>query len=48
MGGGKRIRVGVIGLGYWGPNLARNIADLSEYELVALCDKRREALAPVA
>jgi predicted dehydrogenase/protoporphyrinogen oxidase len=42
------IRVGVIGLGYWGPNLARNLADLPEYELVALCDVRQEALAAVA
>jgi protoporphyrinogen oxidase/predicted dehydrogenase len=48
MGAGNRIRVGVIGIGYWGPNLARNLAELPEYELVALCDVRPEALASVA
>ncbi len=48
MGAGNRIRVGVIGIGYWGPNLARNLAELPEYELVALCDMRSEALASVA
>ncbi len=29
-------RVGLVGLGYWGPNLARNLDDLGA--LVALCD----------
>jgi predicted dehydrogenase len=31
-------RVGVVGLGYWGPNLARNLDDLGA--LGALCDRR--------
>jgi protoporphyrinogen oxidase/predicted dehydrogenase len=48
MSDGNCIRVGVIGLGYWGPNLARNLAELPEFELVALCDVRPEALASVA
>jgi predicted dehydrogenase len=34
------IRVGVAGLGYWGPNLARNFDDLSE--LTWLCEAERE------
>lgn len=34
----------VVGLGYWGPNLARNLYELPEAELVAVCDSRREAL----
>ena len=29
-------RVGLVGLGYWGPNLARNFDELGT--LVALCD----------
>jgi predicted dehydrogenase len=33
-------RVGVAGLGYWGPNLARNFADLAE--LVWVCDVNGE------
>lgn len=32
------VRVGLIGCGYWGPNLARNFADLPEAELVAVAD----------
>jgi predicted dehydrogenase len=32
------VRVGLAGLGYWGPNLARNLADLPGLELAWLCD----------
>ncbi len=32
------IRVAVVGLGHWGPNLARNIHALSDARLHALCD----------
>jgi predicted dehydrogenase len=32
------LKVGVIGYGYWGPNLARNFAELSSSELVAIAD----------
>jgi predicted dehydrogenase len=32
------IRVGVVGLGYWGPNLARNFAAIDGCELAWLCD----------
>src|SRR3954454_436288 len=41
------IRVGVAGLGYWGPNLARNLATLAECELAWLCDESEDALARV-
>ncbi len=33
-----RIRVGLVGLGYWGPNLARNLARSEQAELAYLCD----------
>jgi predicted dehydrogenase len=36
-------RVGLVGLGYWGPNLARNFDDLAE--LVWLCDMSEEKRA---
>jgi predicted dehydrogenase len=36
------IRIGVAGLGYWGPNLARNFAALPDCELVWLCDASAE------
>lgn len=42
------LRVAVVGAGYWGPNLARNFAMSSEWELVAICDmdlERARALA---
>ena len=32
------VRVAVIGLGYWGPNLVRNLAAAPATELVAVCD----------
>jgi len=37
-------RVGVIGYGYWGPNLARNFFELPEAELVAIADKKEDQL----
>jgi predicted dehydrogenase len=37
-------RVGVAGLGYWGPNLARNFDELAE--LAWICDVSAEQLAP--
>jgi predicted dehydrogenase len=40
-----RVRVGVVGLGYWGPNLARNLAAIPGCELAWLCDPRLEARA---
>ena len=44
----RPLSVAVIGLGYWGPNLARNFAELEEAELSWLCDMRPEALATIA
>jgi predicted dehydrogenase len=37
-------RVGVVGLGYWGPNLARNLDRLPGAELAWLCDESDQAL----
>ena len=34
----ERIKVGIIGYGYWGPNLARNFNELPESDLVAVAD----------
>ena len=36
---GRDIAVGVVGLGYWGPNLARNFAALEGCELRWCCDR---------
>jgi predicted dehydrogenase len=38
------VRVGVVGLGYWGPNLARNFDAIPGCELRWLCDPSAEAL----
>jgi predicted dehydrogenase len=42
------VRVGVAGLGYWGPNLARNFAAIPGCELRWLCDASEEARARAA
>ncbi|MGB9186344.1 MAG: Gfo/Idh/MocA family oxidoreductase [Solirubrobacteraceae bacterium] len=42
------LRVGVAGLGYWGPNLARNFAALPDCELVWCCDESEAARTRVA
>ena len=39
----KPVRVGVVGLGYWGPNLARNLAAIPGCELGWLCDASADA-----
>ena len=38
------IKVGLIGYGYWGPNLARNFYELPTSELVAISDQKDEQL----
>jgi predicted dehydrogenase len=42
------VRVGVVGLGYWGPNLARNFASLGDAELRWICDDSAEQLERAA
>jgi predicted dehydrogenase len=37
----------VVGLGYWGPNLVRNLHELDDVEVVSVCDKRHEPLERV-
>lgn len=39
------IGVGLIGYGYWGPNMARNVQDNSDVHLSAICDIDANALA---
>ncbi|HVV00991.1 MAG TPA: Gfo/Idh/MocA family oxidoreductase, partial [Verrucomicrobiae bacterium] len=34
----KIVRVGVVGCGYWGPNLVRNLKQNAECDLAVLCD----------
>jgi predicted dehydrogenase len=39
------LQVGVVGYGYWGPNLVRNFGECGGSRVVALSDLRRERLA---
>jgi len=41
------IRVGVIGYGYWGPNVVRNLQAIDYARVVAVCDKNPAALKRV-
>jgi predicted dehydrogenase len=38
------VRVGVVGYGYWGPNIVRNFSALDRCELVSVCDRNAVAL----
>lgn len=38
------IKVGLMGYGYWGPNLARNFAESDGTAVVAVCDAREQRL----
>src|SRR5262245_55002821 len=39
------VRVCVVGYGYWGPNIVRNLTALANCEVVAVCDKNPAALS---
>jgi predicted dehydrogenase len=41
----KQIKVGVVGCGYWGPNLIRNFRFLSDCNLRMICDLSEERLS---
>jgi predicted dehydrogenase len=43
----ERINVGVIGSGYWGPNLIRNLVELASSNLMAVADLREDRLAHI-
>ena len=42
------MRYAVVGLGYWGPNLVRNLHELDGAEVAYVCDLREDALAKIA
>ena len=41
------IRVGVIGYGYWGPNIVRNFNNGGTSQVVMICDRQLDAIARV-
>ncbi len=42
------VRIGVVGMGYWGPNLVRNLHEVPEAEVVYACDSRAASLSKIA
>ena len=42
--GVETVRVGVVGFGYWGPNIVRNLNALDRCTLVSVCDTNAKAL----
>lgn len=42
------LKIGVIGYGYWGPNIVRNFAGHQDCKVVSVCDKSAAALGRIA
>lgn len=42
-----RLRIGIIGCGYWGPNLVRNFVELPDADVVAVADLSVDRLASI-
>ncbi|HEU4974683.1 MAG TPA: Gfo/Idh/MocA family oxidoreductase [Baekduia sp.] len=42
-----RIGVAIVGLGYWGPNLVRNLHEVEGVDVEMICDLREDALAAI-
>ena len=38
------LRIGVIGYGYWGPNIVRNFNAIDDAKVTSLCDLNEDAL----
>lgn len=47
-GGDSTLRIGVIGYGYWGPNIVRNFHGQDRSRVVAVCDESPKALKRLA
>lgn len=43
----ETVKIGVIGCGYWGPNLIRNLVEMPQARLVAVADLRSDRLAHI-
>jgi predicted dehydrogenase len=44
----SRLPIGIVGAGYWGPNLIRNFTNCPLTEVVAVCDANPSRLEPIA
>jgi predicted dehydrogenase len=45
--GGKKVNVGIVGLGYWGPNLVRNFSEVNDCCVTMACDADERKLTPI-
>src|SRR5437667_6410755 len=43
----KQIKIGVVGCGYWGPNLVRNFRSLPDCSMGMMCDLSEQRLKPL-
>jgi predicted dehydrogenase len=43
----SRVNIGVVGCGYWGPNLVRNFVEIPSSDVVAVADLRPDRLAHI-
>jgi len=44
MDSGKKISIGIVGLGYWGPNLVRNFSEVDTCKVAIACDLDEEKI----
>jgi predicted dehydrogenase len=44
---GKRVNIGIVGLGYWGPNLVRNFSEVNNCYVAMACDSDEGRLKPI-
>ena len=38
------LKIGIVGYGYWGPNLVRNFNKTDGCEVISVCDRSQERL----
>lgn len=43
-----KVKLGIVGIGYWGPNLVRNFSRIPELRIKYLCDLNRENIESVS
>jgi predicted dehydrogenase len=43
----KKINLGIIGCGYWGPNFVRNFSQIAGVSIIGICDMNPEKLAHI-
>ena len=43
----RKVGIGIVGLGYWGPNLIRNFSEVENCNVVMACDLDEDKLRPI-